>query len=315
MEYGPATRTRSSGRNDQTVRDRSPLYTGDGESDESDIFKTPKVKKTNKGKARTPSGQVLSNSVEDIRTFFQKENEKGTTLPIFRVNSSQTIEKPNRKENNGNKISEPKPQQVTNFNSQTSTADVNPNNNTSETNCESYCYESDNTSMRQQNRTQSVNKPEQHKSSAESAKPTRDIPSIVTPKGDKRLGIMGKKGVGSTDVAEWKEKEAAHIKRIEALRQLTQTQTQPQEEQQEIVEMASGEDGSSQVMNVSLIFTMFQEIKNEMKTTAIHNGAERLKEVEDWQLESSQKVCEVLEEFAEYKTKNRVLNGVQVGHG
>ena len=80
MEYGPASRTRSAYGHKPSQLD-SPLpneieVSRKHSLEDENAFKTPRQQaKKKKGKGRTPSGNPLSSSVEDIRNFFSQEGE------------------------------------------------------------------------------------------------------------------------------------------------------------------------------------------------------------------------------------------------
>ena len=86
MKDGPARRTRSA--TTSTERNGagqaaifSSVFNQLNSGSDSDGFKTPnnsptKVKKSARKKGRTPSGQVLTNSVKDIRDFFSQNSSK-----------------------------------------------------------------------------------------------------------------------------------------------------------------------------------------------------------------------------------------------
>ena len=79
MEDGPARRTRSSTTTEK-IKGVDILNSNISVSD-SEVFKTPQSspsrnKRLLKKKNRTPSGQYLANSVEDIRNFFLQRSEK-----------------------------------------------------------------------------------------------------------------------------------------------------------------------------------------------------------------------------------------------
>ena len=84
VEGGPARRTRSSTgvkpkeHGGQTVQNSQPLKgAAINEADKFEFsFKTPakSTSKSVKSKARTPSGQIISSSVKDIRNFFAQSN-------------------------------------------------------------------------------------------------------------------------------------------------------------------------------------------------------------------------------------------------
>ena len=97
MEDGPARRTRASKKieTDKEGEISAILFKSVSNSgSESDSFKTPsnsptKQKRKTKG-SRTPSGQLMSNSVKDIRDFFSQTQSCASPRPVgsFNINGS-----------------------------------------------------------------------------------------------------------------------------------------------------------------------------------------------------------------------------------
>ena len=82
-ESGPASRTRT--KSTKKENPKSQVSVTYCELSESEIYKeddpylcqvTPKVSNKQKEKSRTPSGQIVSTSVKDIRNFFQQDSSK-----------------------------------------------------------------------------------------------------------------------------------------------------------------------------------------------------------------------------------------------
>ena len=104
MEDGPAKRTRSSVNPDKRTSTRTPLkgevLNFDSET-ELDSFKTPlnspiKSKSQRKG-SRTPSGQVLTSSVKDIRNFFLQESQVNRSEETARSNTLVSEQEPRKR--------------------------------------------------------------------------------------------------------------------------------------------------------------------------------------------------------------------------
>ena len=87
MEYGPASRTRSltSTKELEVSEGGSPSCSTNQNIVPIEDFKTP-ARKTRKSKlSRTPSGQQLSTSVEDIRNWFQQNDKRNEVANENRV--------------------------------------------------------------------------------------------------------------------------------------------------------------------------------------------------------------------------------------
>ena len=87
MEDGPTSRTRKktlhrNGENGESPLSEEGQFAFEQEFDNKQNYKTPQ-RRHSKGKriARTPSGQVLSTSVKDIRNFFQQDIRRSDDLP------------------------------------------------------------------------------------------------------------------------------------------------------------------------------------------------------------------------------------------
>ena len=331
MEDGPASRTRSSA--GQRYDIFSPLRGSLSASlsdpclsklEEKTVFKTPNViGKKNKGKARTPSGQISTNSGEDIRNFFSQDSQSNidfASVTSLRLSSNESVN--SQSDQNQSTVSDSQTLLQGNSKSKHRQALIDSFNR------ETY-------SVKQHSR---VNKGANQ--------------SIANNNQDKQLQLDGDELIGdkcnqkiidqtSVDINSKKAKMKDPVNLVEMQKQLADSQLKNklmiEERIKELEKMRNtpeepklaksneniametsskeicGEDPT--VMDVGLVITMFKELKDHMTSTTINNGSERILKIEDRQIKDTQQMNELKEEGQMEKMKSKILNETVIHMG
>ena len=313
MEDGPATRTRGAKKVESELS--AILFNNSNPNSDSESFKTPSNTPTRSAKrkkvSRTPSGQALSSSVEDIRNFFSQESSSLFSSDRRIVNTNaQPICQGQELVKGAN----------ANFHFESLKRDKI---NTVALNDETSLLSS----------AAINNSRQQARSKAFSANCSVTLPSAVnhTLSPNNRINHCNSltspesKSVYQQDQTKMQEiKEAhmemeKHIKEREARKlafhqQAIQKESDKQArlEKEKVLSASSDQDcmEPKSAMDVKLVIAMFQELKSEIANKTILDGATRMNDLEQRQDANINATLDLQEELLRYKRKNEVLSRI-----
>ena len=327
MEDGPARRTRSATNIQGEKEDFSSII-----ESEIEVFKTPVnspsvTRRNSKRKNRTPSGQQLSNSVEDIRNFFQQnvEHISGDRSPLTKNKStvknaksqwtalekcSQTgqrtlIQAFSAHNLSGNSQltdhsrtisrSESFLDKCEKVNNTKSAIKTNVRNST-----EVIISEKDQSLQKEKDlRYQVINTTDTMASAAV---------AINTP-----FSIVDRYEIAK-NIQDQRTEESIYLeKRKAVMKSLTENscteQVLKESLKQNPIFEAEPENEENQVMDVKVIFQMFQTLRSDIQRNAIIGGENRMAEIEKRQDETKEKLYVMESKMLECQTKNELLMG------
>ena len=304
MENGPASRTRSTlekklfqgnPKAKEDILDGNKLSTDNFNdiTDSENEFKTPKVhrkKRSNKG--RTPSGNLLSNSVKDIRDFFSQESGDEAKSPINREKQSKRLVE----------------RQRTRVNTQI----VNPGQP---------CGTDTDDETSQACNVNILNVPQHLQYQGQGAnwdtKDTDEIPKNKTNEMEMEqvlTAIRQQKMIANPFRDDSFEKVIIALQKRDAIVENTKEDTKRSDEQtinttkDGINTTESKQDeldaDDMATMNVKLVMEMFREIKEEIQKDKVPHGAERMQIIEEVQEYNMKQVRHLHEELKREKRRN-----------
>ena len=273
-----------------TLSEGKSRYRGSDPTDSEIEFKTPKAqRKRKKIKGRYPSGNFLSNTVEDIRNFFTQDSGDETRSP------------PNRKSQPSNKLTTiaGASDHPTNSQLKHSRAQVNQAEQSSPAQSSPVAH-SHNTNM------QGVNDygEDQLVSPQHSLSQVLNAIKKQTVQSQQKHESVGKcfqevmTALQKRDaiIKEVQEKETPNISTSNTVEATPEIQSQAMD-----IDQAAG-------MNVKLVLEMFRDLKAEIQKDRITAGSERVKILEEVQQFNVMKVQDINEELEERKEAKQGLN-------
>ena len=302
MDHGPASRTRSS--TSQILKEKvsgiqqfdSPLNQDSSQKKESldPVFKTPKSNTRTRRykKNRTPIGQILSTSVEDIRNFFQQDktiSEGGS--------DAASISSHRQLSTSSKKITQVE------WNLEHSDSALNT-------------WESQSTSHLS-TKLQGLIIDE-----AASANITDTIPqSQLTHCATMQTSLLSEvfmerskrhETINQKIIDYQKHLDDIKVKKEQAMAKLLQQQTEEQQAQetgQEKTDSSQEEQSDQDIekMETKLVLQMFQELKKEFRMGSINDGENRMLNTEAQQSELLQELRDMSQELMDCKVKNQIL--------
>ena len=346
MEDGPARRTRSSTSIENDKQGR-PFFHSQSQFDavnsDSEVFKTPLKSKIKKGKSksRTPSGHFLSNSVKDIRNFFQSDVNR-TNCSQVRGRTDKIVSSESDTESEGNhstvtgkshelerghcpsvnvnafnqiventdclSATQSCPDLSTNY---TNTLNSVRGDYTLPNNTSLMIKEGEKKSNECQKGIESVENNSLDKQSSLSVihqqtsfSHTMEYPRLLG--GANAIKTMKK------DHDYYKRKwklEEEYSKKLENARKEIKLAESKEADAINIDQLAETE---GQVMDVKIVFQMFRELKEEYKKNTIVNGEERLVELEKRQGKDARDIIELQGDTNEHRLKSDIMAGIIV---
>ena len=315
MEDGPAKRTRSS----KTTAEISnggqitPISTSD-----SEVFRTPsnspiKTKKIKK-KSRTPSGHLLSHSVDDIRNFFQRDitcslpNDKTPKLVTHRRTASQgALNVVNKGIATNHALTPIKATDQRTILLSTSTADEGNKQQDSENSVikSNQSWEVLNeTSKRlfekEKEKEKEINKSDNWWQRVES---------------DKMEDIMSELSFKANTSQQLQERKQVEYKYREDRDKMITQGISLAEQQQQIDKNTEGatanfSEEAEGKMDIKMVYQMFKELQKDIVGGKIVNGETRIQNLERRQDEIIDTIYEIKTELLENKMKSKMLQGV-----
>ena len=300
MEDGPATRTRASLKSDRGTE--AILHQQENVSvSDFELFRTPtsSVRKKKGTKSRTPSGQILSSSIKDIRNFFQKEKENSSTDELRQRRDSHsshfnTICLSNKRFSNHS--SEDSLCSITYEENESNTIAVNANQTNLNNTCSKVLKRSSN------------NQSEIIDNTSEMARPI-----VCNYQFQSHLSVFDDLQ-RKEEIIQLRSKEEKYLK--ERQDRFSSIQKKLQEKEDQVLKDSASASASAsatpsnQSMDVKLVLEMFKDLKKEIAMCRIVDGPDRMQSVEDRQDMLKEENLKMKEELAECRVQNQVLKSV-----
>ena len=354
MEYGPASRTRSTKSVGKVIESATILKTPTRKSEDNEVFKTPssnsQLKKSSKRKNRTPSGQQLSKSVEDIRDFFSKK--LGIEARCEESKSANSVKRKVFKDS----------QSLKDYVSQRTVKETRETTDAESVNIEplsliedlndlgthdtSYEHASDKQTPKSVNRdlpttesdkkerreriTQELKAIEDHRRS--NFKSSECVNSDIADNREEDIEITQSDKNNHPQLSDEMDRYLGIIYKDMQMKRLIRRQVSDErhyrEQRQERINTAKIEaakkvttpdipeqnfptdEAEKQVMDVKLVFQMFKELKQDIAGSKVIDGEKRLDDIEERQDKTMDEVLSAKEQLLDQKTKVHVLEGL-----
>ena len=337
MENGPASRTRSATSEKCVSQSLTPIFAQleDFVESETDFFRTltcsPIKNKKVKRKARTPSGQYLSSSVEDIRNFFLQEHEyRQVNCSQDKVGHNKNKDKKttgepddNKELHNHDRNRDYRPNVKVNSCSNNSARGVNQNSggNNSVRGANQVEVSSAMGSFEKSANLKSVNRDEWtneniNQTEVSRAKTKPSLTTVYQQDHDVQLQSSLLQDRRSLDKLQ-SDHEKERIYRQERMKKIqedketpykdSENDQEPNKNNMQEQQLENSQDSRSDMMDIKLVYGMFKDLKEDLSNQRILNGLNRLEQLEKRQDKIIDNMMNLQQEVIETKTQVSLL--------
>ena len=330
MEDGPARRTRSVTSIEKRDFDQpfnSSMHANT--SDDYEVFKTPintpLKQKRRKDKVRTPSGNELSGSVEDIRNFFSKSQSEANSplkslrpnYALFKATNSQSDSikpvSPCALRSNRQTADRPNTIQPAQLNTVQSTEKFIAKT-TDCTTIDTDKVSNEPIQIFNSIETENDSDVRINKHHRMSQTPDNTMASNNIEHNEELKDFFCTKAISLNELAIQREKEVNYRYKREQLsskqNECATAAEDPLDLQQVATEVSTDSDTTMEAIDVKVVYQMFREIKQEMTKTNIVNGEQRLSAVEKRQDMIIDALFSIKQDMEERKMQTNLLSGV-----